>query len=293
MAPRPRQPRHGRDRRRHRPDAERAPPAQVRRVGQRHRDPGRHGSGPAHGHRVDAHHQAGAVGEVPLDQRGQQDVADRDRPADDDRAGEQHRRPVEDAHENARRECRHHPGQHRFDAEPAGQPRRDGREQAEAQHRNGGQRCRADARQRKTRPQLGQYRPDPGDRGPQVGRDEHNGQRQQHRVPPRRRRTPPVGAEIPSCHRAVIPTRLPSGRAGTRSARAGTRDSPCRNARVAVPERASRRAGTLNSRSSRTAPAGTPRWSARRRPGPRPTGRRAGSCPAPGRTTRRSRGPRR
>ncbi len=73
---------------------------------------------PAHCHRVVARHQAAVVGEVTLDQRGQQDVAHRDRPARDDRAGEQHRRPVEDAHENARRECRHHPGQHRFDAEP-------------------------------------------------------------------------------------------------------------------------------------------------------------------------------
>ena len=225
MAPRPRQPRQGRDRRRYRPGAERAPPAQVRRVGQRHRDPGRHRGGPAHGHRVDAHHQTAAVREVTLDQRGQQDVADRDRPAHHDRAGEQQRWPVEDPHERTGRECRHHPGQHRFDAEPAGQPRRDGREQAETQHRNGGQRRSADARQRKTGPQLGQHRPDPGDRGPQVHRDEHHGQRQEHRVRPRRRRASAVGAEIPSCHRSVIPTRLPSGRTETPNSSAGPQDS--------------------------------------------------------------------
>ena len=286
MAPRPRQPRHGRDRRRHRPDAERAPPAQVGRVGQRHRDPGRHGGGTAHGHRVDAHHQAAAVGEVPLDQRGQEDVADRDRPADDDRAGEQHRRPVEDAHENARRECRHHPGQHRFDAEPAGQPAAR-RAQAEAQHRNGGQRCRADARQRKARPQLGRpARP----RRPRAAGWSRRAQRTAPTtagcrlavaVPrpsaPRSRRVT-AQSYPPACPRAVP----------ERSTRRTERfDSPCRNAQeLAVPERfnspcrnAQLACRTLNSgrTGTRSSLRGVPpicwRRPRRRRPG-RPSARR-------------------
>ena len=74
------------------------------------------------------------------------------------------------------------------------QPRRGGREQAEAQHGQGGQYRRGRARERQSGPQLGQHRPDPGHRGPQVDRDEHHRQRQQHPVPPARedRRRPLV-----------------------------------------------------------------------------------------------------
>ena len=233
MAAHPRHPRERSDGRGHRPCPQRAPPPQVRRAGQRHREPGRHSGGPADGHGVDAHHQAAAVGEVALDQRGQQDVADRDRAAGHDRAEEQQRRPVQHPDESCRRQRRHHPGQHGLDAEPARQPRSDGREQAEAHHRQGGQHGRTGARERQAGTQLGQHRPDPGDGGPQVDRDEDHGQRQQHRVPPRGRRRPPVGTEILLCHRSVIPMRPPSERAGTLN-------SPCRNAQLAVPRRATR-----------------------------------------------------
>ena len=106
--------------------------------------------------------------------------------ADDHRAGEQQRGPVEHAHEGARGQRHHDPDQHGLDAEPAGQSRRDRREQAEAQHGKRRQDRRAGAGERQSCPQLRQHRSDAGDRRPQIDRDEHHGQRQQHRRRPAR-----------------------------------------------------------------------------------------------------------
>ena len=76
-------------------------------------------------------------------------------------------------HPDQLQQRRHDPDQHRLDAEPAGQPRRDRREQAEAQHGKRRQDRGAGAGERQARPQLRQHRSDAGDRRPQVDRDEH------------------------------------------------------------------------------------------------------------------------
>ena len=162
---------------------------------------------------------------------------------------------VEDPSGGRDREGGHHPEHDRLDPEPADQPRRDRREQAEAQDRQRREDRGAGAGEREPGSDLGEHRADPGHRRPQVDRDHHHAEREQHRMPrPHYRRDEAGGQCGPVRFRVGRRRHPPSVPTGGSSGFTG--QSYPRTPAAAVPNRATR--GTRNSR-YRTAQLAVPR----------------------------------
>ena len=157
---------------RERPDRQRSAPAAAEDRQQRRGQPGGEGRADEQRHRVQAHHQPGAVGEVLLDRRGHHDVPHRDRGADEHGAGEQggHARLV--PQQVPRREDQQHDPEQSVHAEPPGQARGEERERPEHEHGDRGQQAHDGRRQAQRGTDLADHRSDRGDADAQVQPDQ-------------------------------------------------------------------------------------------------------------------------
>ena len=123
---------------------------------------------------VHARHEAGPFGKLPLDEAGQEHVADRDRRPKDGRTQEQGRHCLHPAQQDAGRQDEQAREQCAFHAEPTGCPRRDRREQRERQERQRRQKARHPVGDAGVRPDLAYQGRHARERRSQVGRQKHD-----------------------------------------------------------------------------------------------------------------------
>jgi hypothetical protein len=185
------------DQRKQRPQPDRLPPADAEQMLEGDRQPGRHSAADEQRHRVEGGHHDADLGKVGLDHARQDDVADRDRRADDRSAPKQRHRRGEQAQQTAGGEGGEDERQRRSAPEPADEARTSEGEDTEAEHRDRGEQAAGGRTETGGVADLPEDRRDRGDRQAQIDRDEYE-----------RRRGRPLRA----CHRAGLSQR--SGRPG-------------------------------------------------------------------------------
>ncbi len=128
-----------RNQRRNQPETQTYLPAVADVLAQRHRRTGCNRSAQAQRHGVDTGHCPGLVREIALDDTGQQYADDPNARARQQAAGKQADFAEQAAYCQTRRQCQEHHQNHPFTAKTPGKNRCQWREQAQTQHRQGGQ----------------------------------------------------------------------------------------------------------------------------------------------------------
>ena len=171
---------YGRDR----PDPQRPAPGSADDGHHRHRQSGGERRPEEQRRRVQTHHQPGTMGEVALDRRRQQHIADGDGRAHEHGAGEEREQARLQSQADAGGEDDHEDPEHPMHAEPACQGGGEERERAEGEDRNRRQQTAHRGAETGIAEDVPEHRPHRGDTDAQVETDEDQSRPQDQQTQP-------------------------------------------------------------------------------------------------------------